>query len=71
MTKTACAVCANIEKESGYNPNAWGDSGTSYGLCQWRNNNFTKLKTYCSNYGYDYTSLDSQLNFLIWDLGDQ
>ena len=67
----ACAVCANIEEESGFNPKATGDSGTSYGICQWRNNNFTRLKTYCSNNGYDYTTLEAQMNFLNWDLADQ
>ena len=29
------------------------------------------MKTYCSNNGYDYTTLEAQLRFLNWDLADQ
>lgn len=30
----ACGILANIYKESSFNPNALGDNGTSYGICQ-------------------------------------
>ena len=64
----ACGVMANIQAESLFNPNAWGDHGTSYGLCQWHEGRFTHLKNYCSRNGYDYTTLTGQLHFLEYEL---
>ena len=63
-----CAVLANIYAESSFCPDIWGDGGTSYGICQWHNSRFTRLKTYCSNNGYDYTSLKGQLHYLDYEL---
>ena len=40
----ACGILANIKYESGFNPKAKGDGGTSYGICQWHNNRYTNLK---------------------------
>lgn len=31
----ASGILANIEKESAFDPNALGDNGTSFGICQW------------------------------------
>ena len=31
----ACGVVANIERESSFRPDLYGDNGTSYGICQW------------------------------------
>ena len=68
----ACGVLANIQKESAFNPNLYGDSGTSYGICQWHNSTnakrFTALKEYCAANGYDYTSLAGQLHYLDHEL---
>ena len=64
----ACAILANIYAESGFNPNLYGDNGTSYGICQWHNDRFTNLKNYCSKNGLDYTSLYGQLKFLQYEL---
>ena len=51
----ACGILANIYKESSFNPHALGDSGTSYGICQWHGSRWDRLKTYCSNNGLDST----------------
>lgn len=64
----ACGVLANIECESDFNPNLYGDNGTSYGICQWHAERFTNMKNYCSKRGLDWKSLDGQLWFLNYEL---
>jgi uncharacterized repeat protein (TIGR02543 family) len=64
----ASGVLANIYYESGFNPNKYGDNGSSYGICQWHNDRLTNLKNYCSRNGYDYTTLTGQLHFLAYEL---
>lgn len=67
-TAAACGVLANIEKESNFNPNAYGDHGTSYGICQWHNGRFTALRNWCGANGYNYTTLEGQLQYLKFEL---
>ncbi len=69
-TAAACGVLANIYCESGFNPNALGDGGTSYGICQWHNGRYQNLKNYCGEHGLDYRSLDGQLAFLDHELNN-
>ena len=64
----ACGVLANIYCESGFNPTALGDGGTSYGICQWHAGRFTNLKNWCSSNGKDYKTLDGQLWYLKYEL---
>lgn len=64
----ACGVLANIEAESNFSLTAYGDGGTSYGLCQWHDGRFEALQSFCLLYGYDYWSLDGQLNYLAYEL---
>jgi hypothetical protein len=69
----ACGILANIRKESYFNPNALGDNGTSYGICQWHDTStgkgrYTSLKNWCEKNGYDYTTLDGQLHYLQYEL---
>lgn len=69
----ACGVLANIRRESYFNPNALGDGGTSYGICQWHDTSegvgrYTNLKNWCAANGFDYTTLNGQLNFLKFEL---
>ena len=63
-----CGILANIQHESGFNPNALGDGGTSYGICQWHNSRWDRLKSYCSQNGLDSTTIDGQLSYLVWEL---
>ncbi len=67
-TAAACGILANIEAESSFRPTLWGDNGTSYGLCQWHNSRFQDLKSFCLLRGYDYTTVEGQLNFLAYEL---
>ena len=64
----ACGVLANIERESDFNPHATGDSGTSYGICQWHKTRFTALKRYCKKYKMDYRTITGQLKYLRYEL---
>ena len=71
-TAICCGILANIKAESAFNPNALGDKGTSYGICQWHNSKsdprWEKLKNFCNNYGLDWHSLEGQLHYLSYEL---
>lgn len=64
----SCGILANIYEESKFNPNLYGDGGTSYGICQWHNSRMNNLINYCNNNGYDYRSLTGQLFFMKYEL---
>ena len=59
------AIMTNMQAESSFNPNALGDHGTSYGLCQWHAGRFDSLKSYC---GDEYTTIKCQLQYLKREL---
>lgn len=63
-----CGIVANIIYESNGMPNARGDNGTSYGICQWHQNRWQDLINYCNSAGYNWESLEGQLMFLWYDL---
>lgn len=67
-TSSACGVLANIEQESGFNVNAVGDHGTSYGLCQWHAGRYTALINFCKGKGLDYQTVNGQLEYLKYEL---
>ena len=64
----ACGLVANIKYESGFRPNAEGDSGRSYGICQWFSSRKTRLISWCEDNGYDYQTMEGQLYFLKYEL---
>lgn len=64
----ACGVLANIEAESDFNPNLYGDGGDSYGICQWNCSRFDNLINFCNKNGYSWKSLKGQLYFLKYEL---
>ena len=64
----AAGLLANIAAESGFRTNANGDSGQSYGICQWYSSRKTRLINWCNNNGLDYTTLGAQLYFLKYEL---
>ena len=64
----ACGVMANIAYESGFDPTAWGDGGTSHGLCQWHNGRCDNLTRFCRENGYDVESVYGQMAFLQYEL---
>ena len=67
----ACGVLANIEHESSFQPTIVGDKGTSYGLCQWHNERFSALRGYCAALGLDYRTVEGQMAYLKYELGNK
>lgn len=64
----AAGLLANISAESGFRTNANGDSGRSYGICQWFSSRKTRLLNWCSKNGLDASTLFAQLSFLKHEL---
>ena len=73
----ACGVLANAYRESRFDPTcvASGSTYYSYGILQWTDNsdseNYTHLVNWCAENGYDYTTLEGQLNYLKAELTDK
>ena len=59
------SIMANIVYETGFNPNLYGCGGKCYGLVQWYQGRFTKLKNYC---GANYTTSECQVKYLMSEL---
>lgn len=64
----ACGVLGNAVVESEFSPWCLGDEGTSYGVFQWHNDRFVDLRSWCMASGWDYTSLEGQLQYLAYEL---
>lgn len=67
-TSQSAGIAGNMQIESGFDPTAVGDSGTSFGIVQWHGPNGDNLKNWCKKNGYKWDSLQGQLNFLWWEL---
>lgn len=67
----AAGVMGNMAQEVGdsLNPdtNEIGGYG-GYGLCQWTFERKTNLINWCNSNGYDYRTIEGQLNFLLYEL---
>ncbi|MBQ9268710.1 MAG: hypothetical protein IJ206_04225 [Oscillospiraceae bacterium] len=63
-----CGILANIEHESDFSPTAWGDGGTSYGLCQWHESRCRSLFSFCWENGNDVDSVYGQMKYLQHEL---
>lgn len=59
------ALMTNINHESGFDPNALGDNGTSFGICQWHEGRYANLM---SSYPDSYKTIESQISFLVYEL---
>lgn len=73
-SESAIAIASNTFDESGCNTYAYcidTNGLPSYGICQWNGERYNNLVTWCSNNGYDHTSLDGQLAFLDFELNNQ
>lgn len=62
----AVAIAANINGESGFNTAALGDYGTAFGLCQWRFNRATQMKSMAGNNWAN--NFNGQLDYLWYEL---
>jgi hypothetical protein len=66
----AAGIVGNLYKESGLNPMAVGDKGTAFGVAQWRGDRLSNLKKYASNRGRSHSDLDTQLDFILDEQGE-
>lgn len=68
---SASGVMANIQAESGFNPQAHTidtNGLDSYGLCQWNGSRFDQLRDFCEHRDLSYQSADSQMKYLQYEL---
>jgi hypothetical protein len=61
-------VLANLQEESGFDPNKIGDMGAAYGICQWRGARLDQMVQYCDEQDLNPIKLEGQLAFLVHDL---
>ena len=63
----AAAIIGNLHAESGLETNVYGDSGSAYGIAQWRGKRQTQFQTL---YGRSLqgSSFQQQLSFVNWEL---
>lgn len=66
----AIGIIANIHHESTFRANAVGDSGTSFGICQWHYGRGDNMKAHCLAYnGVSWdNNLSGQVDYLIHEL---
>jgi hypothetical protein len=64
----AAGIVGNLVHESGMNPGAAGDNGTSGGLAQFHNERLTALKAYAASVGKPATDFQTQLEFIDKEL---
>lgn len=61
-------IMGNMYAESGFIVDVEEYSGGGgFGLCQWTGSRRTNLINYCNNNGYDYKSVQGQMNFLMYE----
>jgi hypothetical protein len=64
----AAGIAGNMLYESGFNPSAVGDGGTSFGVAQWHNGRGAAMKQWTVSHGYSATSFKGQLEYLWYEL---
>lgn len=68
---SAAAIMGNLIRESYLNPEIIGDSGTSGGIAQWHNDRWKNLKAFARNKGTRWTDLDTQIEFLLYEMANK
>lgn len=64
----AAGIIANFHHESGGDPEAVGDDGTSFGLGQWHNERAQALMSFAKSVGMNPRTADAQHAFLLHEL---
>ncbi|WP_213775433.1 phage tail tip lysozyme [Bradyrhizobium sp. dw_78] len=64
----AAGIVGNVVHESGVDPTAVGDNGTSGGLAQWHNERLTALKAFAAAQGKPVSDLQTQVDFIDHEL---
>lgn len=69
LTKEQSAgIAGNFHAESGFNTDALGDRGTSFGIAQWHKDRWDKLKEFAKERGVSENEFDTQLSFAWHEL---
>jgi hypothetical protein len=66
----ASGIVGNLYAESKFNPMAIGDNGNSFGVAQWHKDRWNNLKVFAFTTNQDFTKLNTQLEFLWWELNN-
>lgn len=66
----AAGIAGNLLYESGFNPSAVGDYGTSFGVAQWHLGRGAAMKQWTTAHGYSSTSFKGQLEYLWHELNN-
>lgn len=64
----AAGIVGNLVVESNVNPGAVGDNGTSYGIAQWHNERWTRLKAFAAKLGKPASDLRTQEAYLVAEM---
>ena len=67
-TAAACGLLSNCYYESTFSTACLSDGGSSYGLFQWHEVRWSRMRSWCSSNGFDYKTIVGQLNFLKYEL---
>jgi hypothetical protein len=72
LSETAVqGILANSDRESGFNPNAIGDNGNSYGLFQHNKSRKTNLLSYLKQRGLNSNDVRGQVDFTVSELSQR
>lgn len=64
----ACGILANVEAECSFDLATVGDSGTAFGICQWRHGRWDGCVAYCAELGLDPNTVQGQVEWLRREL---
>lgn len=67
----AAGIVGNLQQESSLDSSSIGDKGTSGGLAQWHDSRWEALKKFAAKRGKEWTDLDTQIDFLDYELKTQ
>ena len=63
-----CGILANIQEESGFDPTKIGDSGASFGICQWKEERLEQMHQFCRENNLNPDEIETQLMYLMYEL---
>jgi hypothetical protein len=64
----ASTVVGNLYQESGFNPSATGDSGSAFGMAQWRLDRQTGLRNFAATQNKPVTDPQVQIDYLVSEM---
>ena len=64
----AVGIAGNIQAESNFNSLASGDSGSAFGIAQWRHSRLGNLKSFAQTNNRSFKDFNTQLEFILFEL---